>query len=188
MQGAFRIGEANSASMFVLGRSKLAVGVCRTPSTEAESDPSEPNSSRTVSPREASDLINEPTKINWYAASDAEMQSPSFYWKKSPAQLAAMPTKLTHHTETSWSMSKVESEGNLEYDLTVVRAIRDIKGLLRSHGGDASSWILHRHWQQCFRGSLGPLRTFLEQHPDKFTVTPREGDQYTVSVKTKQHF
>lgn len=69
------------------------------------------------------------------------------------------------------------------YDPVVANAIREIKDQLNARGADGV--VRLPHWADRYGPILGPMRAFIQSRPDKLTVVPGEGDEFTV-VKARK--
>jgi hypothetical protein len=58
------------------------------------------------------------------------------------------------------------------------RAIHEIQAHLNSPDNEGLVWI--DGWDEKYLPSLGALRTFLEKHPDRFTVIPMRWNRFRV--------
>jgi len=59
-------------------------------------------------------------------------------------------------------------------------AIAEITKQLEKPGSTGHVWV--RNWPRRFEKTLGPLKDFLDLHPEKFLVVPGEGKKFTVEL------
>lgn len=92
--------------------------------------------------------------------------------------------------QPAWGSGK-GSASHGGWDPSIAEAIREIRAQLEAQGG--IGFVKIDNWKGRFASSLGGFREFLQSRPDKFTVVPGEGHNFTValannsSVGTKRH-
>lgn len=78
-------------------------------------------------------------------------------------------TSMTHAAAKTTHTSSIETE-----------VILEVQTQLRTLGNQGFVWI--DAWNEKYLRRLGTLRSFLEKHPDKFTIIPLKGKGYRVAL------
>jgi len=86
----------------------------------------------------------------------------------------ALPKKTRCSEATRLTTTKAGQTRDIEAEV-----ILEVRKQLRSPGNQGFVWI--DAWNDKYLHSLGPLRRFLEKHPDEFVIKPLNGKGYRVA-------
>lgn len=112
-------------------------------------------------------------------------RAPQDRWHSGDASWSAPENRWTAYDKNDFRQPRQQKEGPFEegqkLSETELResALREIVGQLCRQNSDGRVWV--SNWPGRYQAALGPLREFLESHPEKFKIVPGQGKRYTVA-------